>query len=133
MNDLVCADSCSTRRDANVFLPWYGLRSGAEMQKPLAISLTGASALSVVFSLTALILAGAMFLIRVRKMTIVGADARMRKGREQELTAKQEKFPHRDLSRWEMRAEARSSLTWRRRSDRYHLTGPWHLPTPLSL
>jgi hypothetical protein len=100
MNDLVRADSCSTRRDANVFLPWYGLRSGAEMQKPLAISPTGASALSVVFSLTALILAGAMFLIGVRKMTIVGTDARMRKGREQELTAKQEKFPHRDFSRW---------------------------------
>jgi hypothetical protein len=32
-----------------------------------------------------------------------------------------------------MRTEARSSLTWRRRSGRYLLTGPWHVPTPLSL
>jgi hypothetical protein len=39
------------------------------------------------------IVAGAIFLIRVRKMTIVGADARMRKGREQELRAKQENVP----------------------------------------
>ena len=31
-------------------------------------------------------------------MTIVGADARMKKNREQELRAKQEKFPLRDFS-----------------------------------
>jgi hypothetical protein len=75
------ADSCSTRHDANVFLPWYGLGSGAEMLKPLAIPLTGAPTLSVVLSLTALIVAGYV-LIRVRKMTIAGADERIRKGRE---------------------------------------------------
>jgi hypothetical protein len=40
-----------------------------------------------------------MFLIRVRDMIIVGADARMWKGRKQELRAKQEKFPLRDFSR----------------------------------
>jgi hypothetical protein len=44
---------------------------------------------SVVLSLTALIATGATFLIGVRKMATVGADARMRKGREQELRAKQ--------------------------------------------
>ena len=69
------------------------------MLRSLAIALTGAPTLSVVMCLTALIVAGAMFLIRVRKMTIVGADARMGKGREQELRAKQEKFPLRDFSR----------------------------------
>jgi hypothetical protein len=79
MNDLVRADSCSRRHDGNVFLHWYGLGSGAEMLKPLAIPLTGAPTLLVVLSLTAPIVAGAIFLIRVRKMTIVGADARMRK------------------------------------------------------
>jgi hypothetical protein len=68
------------------------------MRKPLSILLTGAPTLSVVLSLTALIAAGAIFLIRVRKMTIVGADARMGKGREQELIAKREKFPLRDFS-----------------------------------
>ena len=31
-------------------------------------------------------------------MTIGGADVRMRKGREQELRAKKEKFPRRNLS-----------------------------------
>ncbi len=99
MNDLVHADSCSTRHDADVFLPWYGLGPGAEMLKPLAIPLTGALTPSVVLSLAALLVAGSMFLIRVRKMTIVSADARMRKGREQELRAKQGKFPLRDFSR----------------------------------
>lgn len=53
MNDLVRAYSCSRLHDANVFLPWYGLGSGAEMLKPLAIPLTGAPTLSVVLSLTA--------------------------------------------------------------------------------
>ncbi|MFZ0744666.1 MAG: hypothetical protein WAM85_09665 [Terracidiphilus sp.] len=76
MNDLVRADSCSTNHDANIFLPWYGLGLGAEMQKPLAIPLTGAPTLSVVLSLTALIVVGAMFLIRVRKMTIMCARMR---------------------------------------------------------
>jgi hypothetical protein len=58
MNDLVRADSCSTRHDANVFLPRYGLGSGAEMLKPLAIPLTRASTLSAVLSLNALIWQG---------------------------------------------------------------------------
>jgi|SRR5580658_2927415 hypothetical protein len=98
MNALVRADSSSTRNDAHVFLPWPGLGSSVERLKPLAIPLTGAATLSVVLSLTAPIVAGAMFLIRIRKMMIVGADARMRKGREQELRARQKKFPLRDFS-----------------------------------
>ena len=53
MGDLLRADSYSTRHDANVFLPWYGLGCGAEMLKPVAITLTGAATLSVVLSLTA--------------------------------------------------------------------------------
>ena len=67
MNDLVRGDSCSARHDANVCLPWFGLDSGAEMLEPLAIPVTGAPTLSVVLSLTARIVAGAMFLMRVRK------------------------------------------------------------------
>src|ERR1700689_2350122 len=114
-------------------LPWYGLGSSAEMLTPLAIPLTGASTLSVVLSPTALIAAGAMFLIRVRKMTNVDADARMREGREQELRAKQDNSPFAISREGGMRIGARSSLTWRRRTSRYLMTGPWQVPTPLSL
>lgn len=63
----------------------------------------------------------------------LGADARMRKGREQELIAKQEKSPFAISREGGIGTEARVKPTWRRRSDRYLLTGPWQVPTPVSL
>ena len=59
MNDLVRADSCSTRMMRTLSCAGMVLRSGAEMLTPLAIPLTGAAKPSVVLSLTALIVAGA--------------------------------------------------------------------------
>jgi hypothetical protein len=69
------------------------------MLKPLAITLTGAATLSVVLSLIAAD-NGWRYVPHMRKkMSIAGTDARMRNCREQELRARQEKFPLRDLSR----------------------------------
>ena len=67
-------------------------------------------------------------------MSIVGADARMRKGREQELRAKQEKFPLRNFSRRGIayqKENAKPELMGL--SGPHRLTGPWQEPWPLSV
>jgi len=72
-------------------LKGFHMRVQCPLDWETTISLVGAPTLSAVSSLTALI--EAMFLMRVRKLTMADTDVRMRKGREQELRARHESSP----------------------------------------